>query len=1091
MNYTIKVLFLLLFLSNISIAQEARLLRFPTISNDQIVFTYAGDLYTVSTTGGTARKLTNHVGYEMFARFSPDGKRLAFTGQYDGNTEVYIMPAQGGEPKRISYTATLNRDDVSDRMGPNNICMTWRDNENIVYRSRWRDFNDWKGQLYLCNINGGLSEQLPFNQGGFCSYSPDKSKLAYNHMFREFRTWKRYKGGQADDIRIFDFNTKQSSKITDNNSQDIIPMWIGNKIYYLSDRDARMNLFSYDLNSKQTKKITTFKDFDCKFPSHNGQWIVFENGGYIYKLNATTDQFEKVNISIQEDFVSGRNKYIQVKDNIGSWDIGSDGNRAVFSARGDIFTVPAKNGVIRNLTKSSGAHDRDPAWSPNGKYIAYISDASGEDEVYLLQADGTQEAVQLTKNGDNYKYGIRWSPDSKMILFSDRKQRLFYVNIQSKESVTIQTNEVFEMNDYNWSPDSKYVCYTNPERKNNSTIYIYSIVEKKNFPITEIWFQSFNPTFSSDGKYLYFVSERSFNPTYNNIEWNHAYFDMAKIYCVPLRKDVKNPFEPKSDEVLVKDSTDKKEDTKEEKKDPKSIAKKAEVKPTETLNQAIDFDGIVDRVIEIPGSPGNYFGVEAIGDKIYYFKSSLRDKMKFFIYDLIAQKETELGTDIRGYSFTPDGKKAMLSANNNFYIIDAPSAKVNLENPLNLNDMKLWLDRSAEWSQIYNECWRQMRDFVYDPNLHGVDWKGLKTNYAQLLPYVNHRTDLTYIIGELIGEICLGHSYVGGGDYLKPERIPMGLLGAQIVKDPSGYIKITKILKGENWDKNVRSPLTEMGVNIKEGDFILAVDGNSTKDVADFYQLLIGTADKQVRLKVNTVANETGARIVTVIPIGDEQKLYYYNWVQKNIDKVTKATNGRVGYLHIPNMGSDGLNEFVKYYYAQLNREALIVDDRGNGGGNVSPHIIERLRREPVQITVSRNGKPTYEPVEQIIGPKVALVDEYSASDGDIFAYRFRKHKIGTIIGKRTWGGVVGIRGSLPIVDGGFLNRPEFARYDVDGTKWEIEGYGVDPDIIIENDPYKAFMGEDQQLDKAIEVILDQMKGKSYKEAAPPPFPKR
>ncbi|MGB3083412.1 MAG: hypothetical protein WBB21_01750, partial [Saprospiraceae bacterium] len=395
MNYTIKVLFLLLFLSNISIAQEARLLRFPTISNDQIVFTYAGDLYTVSTTGGTARKLTNHVGYEMFARFSPDGKRLAFTGQYDGNTEVYIMPAQGGEPKRISYTATLNRDDVSDRMGPNNICMTWRDNENIVYRSRWRDFNDWKGQLYLCNINGGLSEQLPFNQGGFCSYSPDKSKLAYNHMFREFRTWKRYKGGQADDIRIFDFNTKQSSKITDNNSQDIIPMWIGNKIYYLSDRDARMNLFSYDLNSKQTKKITTFKDFDCKFPSHNGQWIVFENGGYIYKLNATTDQFEKVNISIQEDFVSGRNKYIQVKDNIGSWDIGSDGNRAVFSARGDIFTVPAKNGVIRNLTKSSGAHDRDPAWSPNGKYIAYISDASGEDEVYLLQADGTQEAVQL------------------------------------------------------------------------------------------------------------------------------------------------------------------------------------------------------------------------------------------------------------------------------------------------------------------------------------------------------------------------------------------------------------------------------------------------------------------------------------------------------------------------------------------------------------------------------------------------------------------------------------------------------------------------------------------------------------------------
>ncbi|MBK7358987.1 MAG: PD40 domain-containing protein [Saprospiraceae bacterium] len=1063
-------------------AQESRLLRFPTIFNDQVAFSYAGDLYTVSANGGTARKLTNHPGQEIFARYAPDGKHIAFTGQYDGNSEIYIMPANGGEPKRLTYTATLNRDDVSDRMGPNNLCMTWKDNESIVYRGRWRDFNDWKGQLYLCNIKGGLSEQLPLDHGGFCSYNADKSKMAYNYVFREFRTWKRYRGGQADDIRIFDFQTKQSTKISDNNAQDIIPMWVGSKIYYLSDRDARMNLFCYDINTRQTKKITDFKDFDCKFPSSNGNWIVFENGGYIYKLNASTDKYEKISISLQEDFASGRTKYVNAKDYIENWDIGPDGNRAVFCARGDVFTIPAKNGAVRNMTKSSGAHDRDAAWSPNGKYIAYISDASGEDEIYLLQADGTLPAVQLTKNGDNYKYGIRWSPDSKMILYSDRKQRLYSVDVMSKDVIQIQANDYFEIRDYNWSPDSKFVCYTNPEGKNNSTIHIYSMAEKKNYAVTENWFQSYGPVFSPDGKYLFFVSERSFNPSYNNVEWNYAYFDLAKIYCIPLRKELKNPFEPKSDEVMVKDTANKKEDAKSSKSD---TAKK------DANANKIDFDGITERVVEIPGSPGNYFGLETGNDKLYYFRASQRDKMKWFVYDLNSQKETELGTDVNGYSFAADGKKVMVAANRNFYIIDIPSAKPNLENPLNLDDMKLWVDRSAEWNQIYNECWRQMRDFVYDPNLHGVDWKKLKTNYAQLLPYVNNRTDLTYVIGELIGELNLGHSYVGGGDYPKADRIPMGLLGAEVIKDPSGYIKVVKILKGENWDKNNRSPLTEIGVNVKEGDFILAVDGNSTKNVSDFYQLLVGTAGKQVRLKVNSKASETGSRDVTVIPIADEQKLYYYSWVQKNIAKVTAATNGRVGYLHIPNMGSEGLNEFVKYYYAQLNKEALIVDDRGNGGGNVSPHIIERLRREPVQVTVSRNGKPSFEPAEQIIGPKIALIDEYSASDGDIFAYRFRKHKLGTIIGKRSWGGVVGIRGSLPIVDGGFLNRPEFSRYNVEGTQWEIEGHGVDPDIVVENDPYKAFIGEDQQLDKAIELIKEQMKGKSYLEPAPPAYPKK
>lgn len=1052
-------------------AQEARLLRFPSIYNDQICFSYAGNLYLVSDQGGVARRITSHEGVEIFPRFSPDGKHIAFTGQYDGNTEIYLIPSTGGVPQRLSYTATLGRDELSDRMGPNNICMGWKDNENIILRSRWLDFNDWKGQLYTVGTKGGLLERMPFPQGGFCSYSPDKKKLAYNRVFREFRTWKRYRGGQADEIWIYDFATKQTSKITDNGAQDIIPMWIGNKVYYLSDRDGRMNLYVYDFNTKQTKKVTDFKDFDCKFPSHSTEAIVFENGGFIYKLNIKNDKFEKVNIQIQEDFSVGRDKTISVKDYINSFTISPDGNRAGFSARGDIFTVPASHGAVRNLSNSSNSHERNVAWSPDGKFIAYISDATGEDEVYMSSSDGKNPPVQLTKKSNNYKYGLSWSPDSKKIAYSNRNQTLYYVDIETKKEFEVIHNDNAEITDEVWSPDSKYLAYTFRNFKQNGNINIYSLEEKKNYVVTEEWFESYAPCFSSNGKYLYFISDRTFNPTYNNLEWNHAYFDLSKMYLITLRPDEKSPFAPKSDEVNINKSESKKD--------------------TSKLAKPIDFNNIIDRIADIPTSNGNFYGLGSVEDKIYYFRNSLGQPFKMYMYDLKSQKENEISDKIGNYEISADHKKMMVSSKGSYYIIDLPSSKVNLEASLNLSELKSMINRKEEWSQIYFECWRQMRDFFYDPGMHGVDWEKMKKNYAELLPYVNTRQDLSYIIGEMIGELNCGHAYVGGGDFVKAERIQTGLLGAKLSKHSTGYFKIDRIYKGQNWEKGVRSPLTEIALNVKEGDLITSVNGVSTKDVANIYSMLVGTVDKQVSLGISTNANGSDSKEVVVIPIQDEQKLLYLNWVQKNVDKVSKATNGRVGYVHIPNMGSDGLNEFVKYFYSQLEKEAIIIDDRGNGGGNVSPHIIERLRREPVQVTKMRNSTPRFEPLEEIIGPKLALIDEYSASDGDIFAYRFRKYKLGTIIGKRSWGGVVGIRGSLPIVDGGFLNRPEFARYDVDGKKWEIEGHGVDPDIVVDNDPAKEFMGEDQQLDKAIEVILSQMSNKSFKEPQPPAFPKK
>lgn len=1077
MKKIISVLIAVLFFSVTSFTQEeARLLRFPAVYDNQVVFSYAGDLYTVSSSGGTARKLTNDVGYEMFPRFSPDGKHIAFTGQYDGNTEVYLIPSEGGVPKRLTYTATLDRDDVSDRMGPNNIVMTWRDNKTIVYRSRQREFNDFKGHLFSVNVDGGLSEQIPLPRGGFCSFSPDGSKIAYNRVFREFRTWKRYRGGQADDIWIYDFKDKTTINITNDPSQDIIPMWYGNKVYFISDRDSKMNLYSYDFNTKETKKHTSFTEFDIKFPSIGNNAIAFENGGFTYLFDLKTEEAKRLSININEDFSIGRGGIIDVSKNVTNYEISPDGKRALFGARGEVFTVPVKDGPTRNLTNSSDVHERNSKWSPDGKWIAYISDATGEDEIYIVQQDGLGTPVQLTKNSSNYKYSILWSPDSKKILWNDRAQTLHYVDVESKKVVKVDEAEAFEFNSFSWSPDSRWIVYSKPEVETFSKLYLYSVDDAKTTPITDGWHDAFGAEFSEDGEYIYFVSQRNFSPTYGQTEWNHIYTDMMKIYLVTLTKDTKSPFEPKSDEVAIKS------DSKEEKKDEKKELK-TEVKVK------VDFDGIMDRVAEVTPSAGFYWGLTSAGNKLYYQKRSTgNSKTSLTLYDFEKKKETDLG-EIQGYEISADKKKMIVSQAQSYAIIDPPTAKIEIKERLNLSDMKMKLDRYSEWNQIFNESWRQMRDFFYAPNLHGVDWKAMREKYQPLVKYVNHRMDLTYIIGEMIGELNAGHAYVGGGDHPKPGRIKLGLLGAQLEKDASGYYKIKKILKGQNWDNSLRSPLTEIGVDVKEGDFIIEIDGNSTKDMKDIYESLVNTAGKQVALTVNSSPKPEGSRKTVVVPTGDEQQLYYFNWIQTNVEKVNKATDGRVGYIHIPDMGVGGLNQFVKYYYPQLKKEGLIIDVRGNGGGNVSPMIAERLKREIAMITIARNSVPNVDPSGMHLGPKVAMLDEFSASDGDIFPYRFKNYKMGKLIGKRSWGGVVGIRGSLPFVDGGYLNKPEFSRYDVEGKEWIMEGYGVDPDIYVDNDPALEYEGVDQQLNKAIEVILEDLKNNPPKLAPPPPYP--
>lgn len=1072
--------------------EEARLLRFPAISDDQIVFTYAGDLYSVATTGGLARKLTNHPGYEMFARFSPDGKSIAFTAQYDGNTEVFLMPSTGGAPQRLTYTATLGRDDVSDRMGPNNIVMAWRrDGKNIVFRSRMRSFDAFIGSLFSVSLEGQPPEQIPVPRGGFCSFSPDDKKMAYNRVFREFRTWKKYRGGMADDVWIYDFTTKQIENITNNPAQDIIPMWAGNKIYFLSDRDdnKRMNLYSYDLTTKETKRLTNYSDFDIKFPSAGQNALVYEYAGYIYKFDFATEQSQKVPIQIADDMVSGRNELRSVGSEVTNYEISPDGKRALFGAHGEVFTVPAKYGATRNLTNSAGVHERNSKWSPDGRWIAFISDKTGEDEIYIVNQDGSSAPQQITNEGaaPSYKYQIEWSPDSKKLLWGDRKQRLRFVDIQTKVITEVEQSPVWEIRQYGWSPDSKWITYARQEEKAMTTLYIYSLESKQSTAVTEGWYDSGDPAFSADGKFLFFVSSRDFNPIYSWTEWNHAYQDMARIYLLTLSKEVESPFKPRSDEVEIK---------KEEVKDEKAAkADKKEEKPAEKKEPVVvkvDFDGLQNRIAALPIKASNYRHLVMVGDNLYYNrKGSADEKSLLLMYDFKEQKETELGP-VDGFEVSADQKKMLVGQEGSYAIIDLPKAKIELKEKLNLSGMEMKLNRQDEWRQIYNECWRQMRDFFFDPNMHGVDWKAQREKYAPLVSHVNHRNDLTYVIGEMVGELNVGHSYVGGGDRPSVRRISTGLLGAELERDAvSKFYRIKRILRGQNWDKSLRSPLTEIGVKAKAGDYILAVDGEPVNAMANIYEALLNTVGKQVKLRLNSRPEMAGSWETTVLPIADEASLYYYDWVESNLKKVSEATKGEVGYLHVPDMGPAGLNEFVKHFYPQLRKQALIVDIRGNGGGNVSPMLIDRLRREAVMIGIARNSIPTPDPNEALLGPVVCLMDEFSASDGDLFPYRFKMHRLGKLIGKRTWGGVVGIRGPLPLVDGGQFFKPEFSRYDLGGNEWIIEGHGVEPDIYVDNDPGKEFSGIDEQLNRAIEEIVAEMKTKAKALPPLPPYPKK
>ncbi len=1070
-------------------ANEARLLRFPTIYNDKVAFVYAGDIYEVSSQGGTARRLTSDPGLELFPRFSPDGKWIAFTGQYDGNFNVYVMPSEGGQPKQLTFRQDAEQ--VPERFGPNDEVISWTpDGNNILFLSRNEAFTSWFGKLFTVSLNGGMPVEFPVPKGGLLSFSPDGNKFAYNRIFRDFRTWKRYYGGLAQDIYIHDMKTMDEEKITDWKGTDKNPMWYKNTIYFLSDRDTdhRMNIWAYDVNSRQTIQVTTFTDYDCNWASLGLDAIVFENGGYLYVLNLADEKVHRLEISIPNDETLGMSNWVDASKNINSFDISPDGERAVFEARGDIFTLPKENGNTRDITNTSDADEKNPSWSPDGKYVEYISDKTGEEEIYLREDKPNSDEIQITHDNKAYLYQPLWSPDSKKLLYSDASLNLWYVDITNKEKVLIDRDSVQEFTDYSWSPDSRFVTYAKHHKTGFTSINIYSLQDKKIHEVTNGFTNDYDPIFDSAGKYLIFLSDRKFNGVIGSFDMEFTDTKTTGIYIATLQADSASPFAPKNDEVKVTSP-------KPEKASADTQTQAAKTKKPSDIH--IDFENLGGRAVEVPIPANNVAGLREASSKIFYMTqptsglsgNASGEKPALHCYDLGERKDTEMLSPIDGYDLSSNGEKIIYKSDKTYGIIDAkPDEHKVGDGGLSLSNMKKFVNFHDEWTEMFDQVWRLERQFFYSPEMNGVDWKAIKKKYEVLLPYVNNRYDLTYIIGEMIGELGNSHTYVGGGYYPEKEKIETGLLGADYVLDQSsGYYRIDKILVGLNTDPNRRSPLTMPGMNVHEGDYILSINNSPAKFPVSIDSLLENTVRSTVTLLVNSKPDAKGAWTVEVNPIASELTLRYNDMIVHNRELVDSISGGKIGYVYLPDMDADGLNAFVEQFYPQVRKDGLIIDERYNGGGFVDQLILERLRRILVGMEMSRNGEPGTTPAPVFDGYMACLINEYSASDGDVFPYYFRKYNLGPLIGKRTWGGVRGIRGYTSLVDGGYVTMPEFSTYGLK-SEWIMENHGVNPDIEVDQTPKLVMEGSDPQMETAIKYLLDEIK-KAPKQLPPlPPY---
>ncbi len=1075
------------------------LMRFPTLHGDNIVFEAHGNLWEVSRSGGTASRLTTDPGYDLMPRFSPDGRWIAFTGEYQGNQDVYVIPAAGGAAKRLTFHSDVV-DKAPTRWGPDNMVVTWTpDSKNIVFLSRRMAWNSWYGRLFEVPVTGGLSTPLPLDRGGLMTYSPDGKSIAYNRIFRNFRTWKRYNGGLAQDVYTYNFDSKKLDRITDWKGTDTAPMWVGRKIYFLSDRDSdrRENIWVYDLDTKQFREVTHFTDYDIDFPSLGDNGIVFQQGGSLWVLDLPSEQLHQLDVTVPDDgtrtgprYVEA-NKYLRDVDTAGQTDyaLAPNGKRALFSARGDIFTVPAEHGATRDLTDTSNADEDHPSWSPDGKTVAYATAVDGEQEIAIRPADGGAEKI-VTHFQTGFFYTPMWSPDGKRLAFADGNHRLWLLDIASGKLTQVAQDTYNEIHDQSWSPDGRWLAYSVTGSNEQRGIWLYSLDAGKATLVSGPMGNDFSPVFSPDGKYLYFVSTRHENPTLSESEFNVATLKMDGIYVATLRKDEASPFAQRSDEGAV---------------EPKKATKPEPWKPGAIKPIKVDLDGLMARAVSVPVPASDIASLDARGGYIYYLTTAPQmiegplpgEKSALHVYDLKERKDAVVAEDLNNYSLSADGGKVLYekSAKNpdgtgSFAIVDAAPPKGDDKakpKDLDLSHMRMRVVPTQEWAEMFNNAWRLERDLFINPKMNGVDWHKVHDAYAKLLPLVGSREDLNFLIGEIQGELGNSHTYVGGGDDDDPTKaVPTAMLGVDFALNAaSGRYYFEKIYPGDNTRSAYRSPLTEPAVDVRQGDYLLAVDGHALKAPADPYSLFVGLGDQPVVLTVADGPNGK-RRDVTVQPIKNELSVREKAWIDHNREVVDKASGGKIGYIYLSDMEALGMEQFVRQFYPQLDKQALIVDDRYNGGGFIDQIVLERLRRILVGMSTNREGAAMSIPQQLIDGPKVCLLNHYSASDGDIFPFYFRKYGLGPLIGTRSWGGVRGIRGYWGLLDGGYITVPEDSLYGRQ-SEWVIENHGVDPDIKVATDPGQLMAGHDAQLQAAIDYLMDKLK--QHPGGLPPPPP--
>jgi len=1073
------ILFLMIFpfVSHAIDPTDTRMLTQPAISKTQIAFVYAEDLWIANRDGSNPRRLTISEGVESNPVFSPDGKTIAFNGEYDGNIDVFTIPAEGGIPTRLTWHPSP---DIVREFTP--------DGKSVLFVSPRNAFNNRYAQLYTVSVNGGTPQQLSIPNAAWAAYSADGKLMAYTPLSDAFRQWKNYRGGSISNIWIFNFSDNSSSRIPQptGGCNDVSPMWIGNTIYFRSDRNGEFNLFSYNSTTKEIKQLTSFKDFPILNSSQGNGTIVFEQAGYLHTYTPGESSTKKLKVGIATDLLELRSRYVKGSNYIRSGDISPTGQRVVFDFRGDIITAPAEKGDARNLTQTTGVHEKYPAWSPDGKNIAYFSDASGEYQLHIKSQDGKGDAKAFKLTGTGFYANIKWSPDSKKIVYVDNGRNFYILDIASEKINKIDNDELYVPGPFrdifgDWSSDSKWISYTKVTETQYKKIFLYSVDQQKSFALTDGLSDASEPIFDKEGKYLFFFASTDDGPVINWFDQsNNDMRATQSIYLVTLQKETISPFAKESDEEKAKEPAD----TSKTKKDA------ATDKKASGLN--IDWDGIQNRIIDLPISAGNYSSL-GMGkeDELLFIESPTDNPGPGMLhkYDLKKRKDNEV-MPMNGYLLSADGKKMLYANNGNWFISNAGEKGEPGKGMININDVQVKIDPQAEWAQIFDEAWRINRDYFYDPGMHGANWPAMKKKYEVFLPDLSCRSDLNAVIQWMCSELSVGHHRLtSAGDHLgNPARVGGGLLGADYTIDKNRY-QIKKIYGGLNWNPNLRSPLTEPGVNVNEGEYILAVNGNNVNASDNFYSFFENTAGKIVELTIGSTPDNNNTRIVKVVPIANEAALRNRDWVEGNLKKVTEATNGQVAYVYVPNTAGAGHEYFKRYFFPQANRKAIIVDERFNGGGQLADYYIDLLQKPYQAHWNMRYGKDLKSPSASIQGPKVMLIDETAGSGGDMLPWMFRKFKVGTLVGKRTWGGLVGILGFPEFIDGGGVTAPNVGIWTKDG--FVVENVGVAPDIEVEQTPAEVIKGKDPQLEKAIEIALKELEKNPQIEPKRPPYPNK